>query len=283
MTALDPEPAVAATAVGDIHRPRRTQRSTVIVVFDVTADAYAQFMGRYSEPLAVGFADLAGVGVRSRALDVGCGPGALTAVLVDRLGPANVAAVDPSPPFVAAAQERHPGVDLREASAEALPFSDATFDAALAQLVVHFMKDPAAGLREMRRVTKPGGTVAACVWDHGGGRGPLSVYWKAVKELDPAAEDESDRAGSRGGHLGELLRAAGLQDVTETELRVDVVHPTFEDWWAPFVSGVGPAGQYIAGLEPEQQNRLRERCRELYGDPPFTLTAIAWAARGLVP
>src|SRR5689334_6322297 len=251
--------------------------------FSVAADDYDRFMGRYSVPLAERFANFAGVATGGTALDVGCGPGALTRELVNRLGPDAVSAVDPSESFVAAVTERLPGVTVQRAAAEQLPFPDGRFDAALAQLVVHFMSDPDAGLREMRRVTRSGGTVAACVWDHAGGRGPLSVYWQAVKELDPAAEDESKRAGSRGGHLGELLRAAGLQDVTETELSVDVVHPTFEDWWAPFTTGVGPAGSYIASLEPEQRVRLRERCRELYPDPPFTLTAIAWAARGRVP
>jgi SAM-dependent methyltransferase len=253
------------------------------VTFNVSADSYDGFMGRYSRPLAAQTADLADIRQGQRVLDVGCGPGALTAELVGRLGPDAVAAVDPSEQFVAAVRERLPGVAVSRAAAEALPFGDGEFDAALAQLVVHFMADPPAGLREMRRVTKPGGTIAACVWDHGGGRGPLSVYWQAVKELDPAAEDESERAGSRGGQLGELLRAAGLQDVTETELRVDVVHATFEDWWAPFSTGVGPAGSYVGGLSNEHRTRLRERCRELYPDPPFTLSAIAWAARGLVP
>jgi SAM-dependent methyltransferase len=253
------------------------------VSFNVSADSYDGFMGRYSRPLATQTADLADVRAGQRVLDVGCGPGALTAELVARLGPDQVAAVEPSEQFVAAVRERLPGVAVTRAAAEELPFGDGEFDAALAQLVVHFMKDPAAGLREMRRVTKPGGTVAACVWDHGGGRGPLSVYWQAVKELDPAAEDESERAGSRAGHLGELLRAAGLRDVTESELRVDVVHATFEDWWTPFTTGVGPAGSYVAGLDPDQRARLEARCRELYPDPPFTLTAIAWAARGRVP
>jgi SAM-dependent methyltransferase len=253
------------------------------VTFNVSADSYDGFMGRYSRLLAPQMADLGGVNAGRRVLDVGCGPGALTAELVARLGPEAVAAVDPSEQFVAAVRERLPGVAVARAAAEDLPFGDGAFDAALAQLVVHFMRDPPAGLREMRRVTKPGGTVAACVWDHGGGRGPLSVYWQAVTELDPAAEDESQRAGSRGGHLAQLFRAAGLDDVTETELRVDVVHATFEEWWAPFTSGVGPAGSYVAGLDPDHRERLRERCRELYPDPPFRLTAIAWAARGLVP
>jgi ubiquinone/menaquinone biosynthesis C-methylase UbiE len=146
------------------------------VSFDVAADAYDRFMGRYSAPLAPPFADLAGVEAGQRVLDVGCGPGALTAELVRRLGPAEVSAVDPSEPFVVAVKERHPGVDVRRAPAEDLPFGDDVFDAALAQLVVHFMSDPVAGLREAGRVTRPGGVVAACVWDQADDRGPLGVF-----------------------------------------------------------------------------------------------------------
>ena len=144
--------------------------------FFVAAAAYDRFMGRYSRLLSAQMADLAGVRDGQQALDVGCGPGALTAELVARLGPGGVAAVDPSAPFVAAARERFPGIAVQQAPAEQLPFPDDRFDAALAQLVVHFMADPLAGLREMRRVTRPGGGVAACVWDHAGGRGPLGVF-----------------------------------------------------------------------------------------------------------
>ncbi|MEP7225039.1 MAG: class I SAM-dependent methyltransferase, partial [Actinomycetota bacterium] len=141
--------------------------------FTVAADAYDRFMGRYSVLLAPQLAALADVVVGQRVLDVGCGPGALTTELVRRLRPAAVTAVDPSEPFVAAARERHPGVRVERASAEHLPFADQAFDAALAQLVVHFMADPVAGLREMARVTRKHGVVAACVWDHAGGQGPL--------------------------------------------------------------------------------------------------------------
>lgn len=248
--------------------------------FAVPADAYDRFMGRYSTLLAPRFADLAGVRPGQRALDVGCGPGALTHELVARLGSEHVVAVDPSEPFVTAARARHPGVDVRQAAAEELPFADGEFDVTLAQLVVHFMADPVAGLREMARVTRPGGLVVACVWDHGGGRGPLSLYWSAVRQLDPGAADESALAGARQGHLTELFEAAGLADVDETDLVVQVEHPSFEDWWEPFTFGVGPAGAYVARLDPAGREELRERCRELAPEPPFTLDAAAWAARG---
>ena len=250
--------------------------------FIVGADEYDRFMGRYSAPLAPQFAELARVAAGQRALDVGCGPGSLTAELVRRLGPGAVSAVDPSEPFVAAARERHPGVSVLRAAAEDLPFEDGGFDAALAQLVVHFMVDPVAGLREMARVTRADGLVAACVWDHAGGRGPLSVFWHAARDLDPRVEDESSLAGAREGHLGELFRSAGLREIEASALSVSVEHPSFEAWWEPFTLGVGPAGGHAAGLDAEQQARLRERCRELLPEPPFALTALAWAARGLV-
>jgi SAM-dependent methyltransferase len=251
------------------------------VSFAVGADAYDRFMGRYSVPLAPQLADFASVAAGQRVLDVGCGPGALTAELATRLGPAAVSAVDPSEPFVAAARKRHPGVDVQRAGAEDLPFEDRAFDAALAQLVVHFMADPVKGLREMARVTREQGVVAACVWDHAGGQGPLSLFWGAARELDPGVEDESRLAGSREGHLSELFQEAGLHDVEETALPVSVEHPSFEDWWEPYTLGVGPAGGYAAGLDEKRRALLRERCRELLPAAPFVLTSRAWAARGL--
>ena len=250
------------------------------VGFDVGADAYDRFMGRYSVGLAAPMADLAGVRAGQRALDVGCGPGALTGELVARLGPGAVAAVDPSSSFVTAARERNPGVDVRVAAAEDLPFGDQEFDAALAQLVVHFMADPVAGLRDMARVTRPGGTVAACVWDHAGGQGPLGVFWQAVRTLDPDARDESDLAGAREGHLAELFAAAGLHEIEQTLLAVRVEHPSFEEWWEPFTLGVGPAGAYVSKLAADDRDRLRELCRSKLPSPPFTVTARAWAVRG---
>jgi SAM-dependent methyltransferase len=249
--------------------------------FDVAAEAYDRFMGRYSLLLSPQLADLAGVRVGQRVLDVGCGPGALTAELVLRLGPAAVAAVDPSEPFVAAARARNTGVNVLQASAERLPFPDRSFDAALAQLVVHFMSDPVAGLAEMARVTRADGVVAACVWDHGGGQGPLSLFWQAARELNPEVEDESELAGAREGHLAELFGAAGLHQIEETVLSASLEHASFDEWWEPFTGGVGPAGSHVASLDADRQAELREHCRALLPTEPFVLTARAWAARGL--
>jgi len=252
------------------------------VSFTVGADAYDRFMGRYSVPLAPQLADFAAIVAGQRVLDVGCGPGALTGELVRRLGPAAVSAVDPSEPFVAAARERYPGVSVQRAAAEQLPFEAQEFDAVLAQLVVHFMADPVVGLRELVRVTRKDGVVAACVWDHGGGQGPLSLFWEAARELDPDVEDESHLAGAREGHLAQLFEAAGLHEIEESTLSVSVEQPSFDDWWEPFTLGVGPAGGYAAGLDAKRQAQLRELCRERLPAAPFVITARAWAARGLV-
>jgi SAM-dependent methyltransferase len=249
--------------------------------FNVAADAYDQFMGRYSVQLSPQLADFAGVRAGQRVLDVGCGPGALTGELVARVGAAAVSAVDPSPPFVEAVRARYPGVDARRASAEDLPFADDTFDTALAQLVVHFLSDPVAGLAEVARVTRPGGVLAACVWDHAD-QGPLGVFWRAARETDLGVEDESDLPGVRQGHLVELFEAAGLRDVEDAVLWVSVEHPTFDDWWQPFTRGVGPAGSYLASLPVNRQVELREAARAAIPGTPVVVRARAWAARGLV-
>ena len=246
----------------------------------MAAEAYDRYMGRYSTQLSAQLADVARVHPGQRVLDVGCGPGALTGELVARVGPSGVAAVDPSESFVAASRERHPGVDVRQAAAERLPFPDDAFDAALAQLVVHFMQDPVAGLAEMGRVTRPGGNVAACVWDHAGSQGPLRLFWDAARELDPDVADESDLPGTREGHLVELFDAAGLREVESTALSVHVEHATFDAWWEPFTHGVGPAGAYLASLDDDRAAALRDRCRREAPSAPFTITAVAWAARG---
>jgi SAM-dependent methyltransferase len=253
-----------------------------VVSFDVTAAAYGRFMGRWSEPLAEQFADWAGVTAGQRALDVGCGPGALTTQLVHRLGADAVAAVDPSEPFVEAMRGRFPGVDLHRAVAEDLPFADDAFDVTLAQLVVHFMADPVAGLREMARVTRPDGLVAASVWDLAGSGGPLAVLWQAARDLDPEARDEAGLAGASQERLVSLLEQAGLPHVEPGALTVRLTFRDIDEWWEPFTLGVGPAGVYVAGLDDAARARLRDRCAELLPEPPFEIAATAWCVRGRV-
>ncbi len=253
------------------------------VTFEVPADSYGRFMGRFSEPLAEAFAELAGVASGDVALDVGCGPGALTAALVARTGEARVSAVDPSASFVEVVRSRFPEVDVRVGTAETLPWPDEVFDCTLAQLVVHFMADPVAGLRQMARVTRTGGTVAANVWDFGGGGAPLSVFWSAARDLDPGVVDESALPGVQEGDLARLFDAAGMPGAQSATLEVSVGYPTFEEWWEPFTLGVGPAGAHVGALAPADVARLRERCRELLPAPPFVIGARAWTATWVKP
>jgi SAM-dependent methyltransferase len=251
--------------------------------FEVSGDAYDRFMGRYSRELAPVFADFAGIDSGQRVLDVGCGSGVLTEELARRVGADHVAGADPSP-LLEACAERVPGAELKRASAESLPWPDEAFDAALAQLVVHFMDDPAAGTAEMRRVTRPGGAVATCVWDFGGGMQLLRLYWQSVRTIDPGADAETSPFGERD-RLEALLRDSGLADVEVDGLEVSTRYEDFDELWNSFLLGVGPAGQYAVGLPPERQEAVRQEYHRRLGEPDgsFTLDARAWAVRGVVP
>jgi SAM-dependent methyltransferase len=256
--------------------------------FNAPATAYDRLMGRYSSQLAAALLDFARLAPDARALDVGCGPGALAAQLVQRLGAGNVAAVDPSQPFVDACCARLPGVDVRLAPAEAIPFGDACFDAVLSQLVVNFMRDPAAGVGEMARVARPGAVVASCVWDYAGEMTLLRAFWDAAREVEPqrgAAADEGvvmPRCGD--GDLAELWRDAGLSDVRSGALRVSAAYESFEDLWSPFLTGIAPSGAFCRSLDEAGQAALREALRRGLGagDASFELTARAWAVAGTV-
>lgn len=249
--------------------------------FRVTGSAYDRFMGCYSLPLATTFANAVGVTTDRRALDIGCGPGALTSELVRRLGASAVAAIDPSETFVEECARRHPGVDVRQGRAESLPFPDGSFDIVLAQLVLHFVSDPAAAASEMRRVLLPGGTAAACVWDFAEGMRMLRLFWDAAAAVAPSAPDEAStlRFG-RDGEIGALFAEAGLRDVATGALEVEVSYESFDDLWAGFLSGSGPAGSFCVSLEPEPQQALRRELRRRLGDPQaaFALPARAWYA-----
>lgn len=246
----------------------------------VAATSYDRHVGRYSPALARELIATAGVPSGARVLDVGCGPGALTAELV--AAGAQVAAVDPSPPFAAACAERNPTVQVEVAPAEAIPFADDSFDAALAQLVVNFMKDPVTGVGEMRRVTRPGGAVAAAVWDYGGEMTLLRTFWDAAVALDSSAPDEEGMRNATAAELSALWSAAGLSATTTGEAVVRASYTGFEDLWAPLAAGVGPAGAYAVSLDDGGRAALKEEMRGRLGvaEEPFELTARAWIVTG---
>jgi ubiquinone/menaquinone biosynthesis C-methylase UbiE len=251
------------------------------VDFTSTADKYDRFMGRYTRTLAPALADAAGIEAGMRVLDVGCGPGGLAEALAARVGAENVAAIDPAPQFAAACRDRNPGADVRVGGAEELPWPDGAFDATLASLVIAFMRDADRGVREMARVTRPGGTVAACMWDIPGGRMTmLSTFWRAARDLDPDAVGERARPGVAEGDIAERFRRAGVEDVVEGALEATADYAGFDDFWEPFTFAVGPAGDYLASQPPERREELRDALRGQLPEGPFTLTARAWYARG---
>jgi len=255
--------------------------------FPAAVQNYDRFMGRYATRLARKFGDAAGVRAGMRVLDVGCGPGALAVELAGRVGEENVAAIDPAPEFAAACQARVPGADVREGVAESLPWEGGTFDASMCSLVVAWMSDPDQGIREMARVTKPGGTVAAAMWDFpGGGLPMLSYFWRAAREIVPSIIDETPKpqAGVGEGDLIQRFGRAGLQGVTGGTLETSVDYADFDDYWEPFSGGGGPAtGPFYASLDDAGRATLRDTVRASLPEGPFTLPARAWFAVGTAP
>lgn len=255
--------------------------------FRVSADAYDRFVGRYGPELAAALLREACIEPGMRVLDVGCGPAALARALAGVVGAANVSGVDPSEPFAAAARERVPDADIRVGTAESLPFPDDVFDAALAQLVVNFMSEPERGIREMVRVTKPGGVVGACVWDYapGGEMTLIRSFWNAAIETDPTGEAHDEGVTMRfcrEGELGELFSEAGLREVRAGALVVGADYDDFDDLVSPFAHGVGPVGAYYVSLDEAARERLLDALRRRLGSPegPFRLSARAWYAVG---
>jgi SAM-dependent methyltransferase len=255
--------------------------------FRASADAYDRLVGRYGPPLASAMIDFAGVAPGMRALDVGCGPGALSDALARRLGASNVFAVDPSQPFVDACRARLPDVNVTLGSAEALPFGDGSFDVALSQLVVNFMSDAPTGVGEMARVVRTDGIVAACVWDYAGQMTLLRAFWDAAGEVAP------DRAGAADegvvmnwcgeGELASLSEVVGLREVRLGALVVSADYSDFEDLWSGFLTGVAPSGAFCKSLDDDGRAKLHDALRRRLGvdDGPFQLSARAWAVAGV--
>lgn len=255
------------------------------MAFQGTDRDYDAFMGRFSRRLAPLFADFAGVREGLDVVDVGCGPGALTGELVARVGEERVAAADPTEQFVASTRARFPGAEVVQAPAESLPFADARFDAALAQLVVSFMRDADAGVAEMRRVVRPGATVALCMWLADGEMELLAAANGAARSVAPDHPANRRARAYRTADEGRaLFERAGLADVELTVLEVTAGYDGFEDLAAPILAGTGPLAELVTSLDDAGRERYRAALRDAVGDPqgPFSLTGRAWAARGRV-
>jgi len=257
------------------------------------SDAYDRFMGRWSRRIAPLLTQFASVDGRDSVLDVGSGTGALAFSIADTSPLARVTGVDPSAAYVRDAQARTPNDHVRLVSfmvgdAQALQWPDASFDKTLSLLVMNFIPDPAKALREMIRVTRPGGVVSAAVWDYGHGMEMLRVFWDEAVAIDStiAPRDERHMPLCKRGELAALWRANGIQEVAEQAIAIELSFDSFDDYWSPFLGGQGPAGAYTASLSETTRAALASRLRtRLLGerqDGPFTLQARAWAVKGVV-
>jgi ubiquinone/menaquinone biosynthesis C-methylase UbiE len=250
-------------------------------IFSGSGDAYDRFMGRYSEQLAVRFADFAGLLPPQRALDVGAGTGALTRELVARLGEQNVAAAEPSPDYAATLRERFPGLDVREAPAEELPWEDGSFDAALAQLVVVFLNDVPQAIRELSRVTRPAGVVATCMWEVEGVE-MMNALNEVRRRLAPSGFSPSTEYRDEPS-LRRLFEAVGLGDVETTRIELSVAYENADELWEPAIHVGGPGGPAVDAFSSEQLAEGRVIFEEALGNPTgrFELSGRAAAVRGV--
>lgn len=253
------------------------------------AEAYERFMGRWSRKVAPLFVEFAQVPATGRVLDIGSGTGALAEEILRQRPKVRVTGIDPAAPFVEYARKKNPGIDFQTGDAQQLSFPDRTFSAALALLVFNFIPDRLRALRQARRVTLPGGPIAAAVWDYGGEMAMLRTFWRAAVKIDAQAIKlyENNMPLSKAGQLAALWKQAGLEGVSEQPLAITMDFASFADYWEPFKQAQGPAGVFIRGLAPDRLEALR---RAVLAELPlrseseaFRLPARVWAVRGIVP
>lgn len=253
------------------------------------AEGYERYLGPWSSALALRFIDFAGVRDGDHVLDVGTGTGSLALALAASRSCSEVVGIDPSAPYIEFARRRttEPHVRFEVGDAMNLPYEDGYFDQTLAQLVLNSIPDAQRAVMEMRRVTKLGGTVAACVWASGGENERERLFWGAAMALDPAAKRRRESEGrySTGGRLSVLWVECRLKEIKEAALVISADFASFEDFWLPYVEGQGHGGSYVRSLPPEHRDTLRERVRQntltVKGNGPFSLRAQAVAVRGI--
>lgn len=256
------------------------------------AEAYERFMGRWSRMVAPQLVDFADLPDQGRFLDAGSGTGALAFAVAQRRPHAFMQGIDPSKEYVEFARSRNPvpdRVSFETGDAQAMRFAEASFDASLSLLVFNFIPEPGKAAREVRRVTKRGGRIAAAVWDYGGAMRMLRLFWDAAVAVDRTAEpsDEQHMPLCRGGELEALWKEVGLENVTERPLDMEMQFASFADYWDPFLLGQGPAGAYVRRIGGSHREALRAEVKRRLQldseDAPFSLPARAWAVRGIVP
>jgi ubiquinone/menaquinone biosynthesis C-methylase UbiE len=257
------------------------------------AAGYEQLMGRWSQRLAPLFIDFAGVDEGEKILDVGCGTGSLTLALARAAELSEIVAIDYSPVFVEEAMRRTTDtrIKVQQADACALPFESGTFDRALALLVLHFVPDAGKAVTEMRRVVRPGGVIAAAVWDHLGGMPGMRMMVDTVAALGEPGRQLRARycfqPMMQPGEMKQTFVERGLVDVTEVQLMIRMDYLSFDDYWAPIAAGEGPLGKYVATLDASERARTDAAVRDAYEagrpDGPRSFANVAWACRGMVP
>jgi SAM-dependent methyltransferase len=252
-------------------------------------EGYERLMGRWSARLAPKLLQFAPVQDGESVLDVGCGTGSLTLAIAETCKPSRLVGIDISEPYVEFARHRSSDAPIQFDVGDAcsLPYTDGEFDRALSQLVLQFIPEPKKAVAEMCRVVRSGGTVAACVWDNFGGTPHMRVLFDTAGAMSLDPDRSLFRPLTAPGEMEQVWTEVGLGDVVAGTVAMRFDFADFEDYWQPFTSGEGPAGQLVMGLPETDRERLKAQVRTVFlsgrADGPRSFAAEAWACKGMVP